>query len=284
MDGLSAELVVAVKNGDIRDVRNILFNASKSNKLAECVRAVDRYDRAILHIACENPNVDILQALIEYGADVNAVSSSRCSPLHLIHESACCEKEIVRLLLEHGAFVNAQDMIGRTPLHFAVHQEDTVSMKILLEHGADPNIHCIYRTYPLDTACIWKRLDTIRLLLSYGASINVSSPNPPFLIACRKGGVNVVELLIRCGADVNLKTSTGTTIFAELVNDAAFMGGDFSLFMRILECLWTAGLDLSDWENVKAENKALRRNDRMSGELDTWVLKVYILLPLHFID
>ena len=60
---------------------------------------------------------DIVELLVEQGADVTAKDKSFSTPLHLA--SSFATPEIVRLLIEHGADITAEDESRRTPLHLA---------------------------------------------------------------------------------------------------------------------------------------------------------------------
>lgn len=60
---------------------------------------------------------------------------NNCTPLHL-----CCEwglEQVVQTLVEHGANVNARDSDGKTPIHIAVQNQHTQIISLLLCH---PNI------------------------------------------------------------------------------------------------------------------------------------------------
>ena len=61
--------------------------------------------------------VDIVQLLVEQGADVTAKDKSFSTPLHLALSFGT--PEIVRLLIERGADITAEDESRRTPLHLA---------------------------------------------------------------------------------------------------------------------------------------------------------------------
>lgn len=73
-----------------------------------------------LHIAAENGQPEIVRRLVEFGADINAVTVTRSTPLHYcVNRSRHPKrKPVARLLIELGASLNAQDVLDRTPLDY----------------------------------------------------------------------------------------------------------------------------------------------------------------------
>ena len=82
-------------------------------------------------------SVEVVRALIEAGADVNAVDSNQMSPLHL---ASSLNWVVVPLLLEAGAKVNVMDKRGLTPLWFAAVARHKSVIAALLMAGADPRL------------------------------------------------------------------------------------------------------------------------------------------------
>jgi len=70
-----------------------------------------------LHLAATMGHEDMVELLIERGADVNGRDASGSTPLH--HAAAGGNKAVVELLLAKGADVNARDNKNRTPLYLA---------------------------------------------------------------------------------------------------------------------------------------------------------------------
>ena len=67
----------------------------------------------------QRPTLEIVQMLVELGADVTAVNAGGDTALHRAASKRF--DAVVRFLADRGAILNARDEQGRTPLEFAVH-------------------------------------------------------------------------------------------------------------------------------------------------------------------
>ncbi|KAL8128654.1 LOW QUALITY PROTEIN: hypothetical protein V2J09_017809 [Rumex salicifolius] len=74
--------------------------------------------------------------ILASGIDVNYRDADNRTPLHV----AACQgyKEVVELLIENGAEVEAKDRWGSTPLADAIYYKNNVVIKFLEKHGALP--------------------------------------------------------------------------------------------------------------------------------------------------
>ena len=79
-----------------------------------------------LHFACnsDHASLEILSCLIENGANINACTDFKITPLMMAVQN--CHKYVVSFLIEHGANVDLQDEDGDTALHYVAYQESRV--------------------------------------------------------------------------------------------------------------------------------------------------------------
>lgn len=71
----------------------------------------------------QSPNMEVVQALVEHGANVNARCIGGATPLHAAAQFA--PPEVVRYLLDHGANPHAKDRFGWIPADYAKGSEQT---------------------------------------------------------------------------------------------------------------------------------------------------------------
>nr|XP_046916564.1 LOW QUALITY PROTEIN: poly [ADP-ribose] polymerase tankyrase-2-like [Dermatophagoides farinae] len=125
------QLLEASRQGELDLVRTIL---SKYPHLVNC-RDVDGRQSTPLHFAAGYNRIDVVEYLLEHGADVRAKDKGGLVPLH----NACSygHFEVAELLLKKGANVNATDLWKYTALHEASSKGKIDIVKLLLRHGAD---------------------------------------------------------------------------------------------------------------------------------------------------
>jgi len=98
-----------------------------------------------LGFAAHYGNLEAVQILIDYNADVNAVSHSKLSFIPsntALHASLAGARniDVIRLLLAHHARTNICDSNGHTCLHTAAFHDDNLDIiRLLIDHGADVN-------------------------------------------------------------------------------------------------------------------------------------------------
>ena len=118
---LNSNFIIACQENDFKRAKQLLEKGADVNAMDEFT------NRPALAEVVFNENKDILNLLIQNGADVNKrESSSGITPLMyavMLHYSRLdCEKrkEIAKILIQNGADIEARDCAGRTVLMLAL--------------------------------------------------------------------------------------------------------------------------------------------------------------------
>jgi len=159
------------------------------------IQAQRRFQRMTkLHMVCTEKDKDVVEFLINKGAQVDRKNRRGQTPLWLA--ASCGRKEIVELLIKKGADINVSNNQGLTLLTMAKQQKHTEVVNILRQHGAKETLY---------GAAASGDIDEIKRLLSQGTDVNVTNEEgqTPLHKAARAGQSNVAELLISRGANIN---------------------------------------------------------------------------------
>ena len=101
--------------------------------------------------------------LLEHGAEIPPPGDSQDETfLHIAVDKG--DMAMVKLLVTHGAAVNAQDSNGATPLHEAVEDNNLPLVTYLLQQGADVSIEDEYGRTPRDKAERSRDTEILRVL------------------------------------------------------------------------------------------------------------------------
>jgi ankyrin repeat protein len=82
-----------------------------------------------LHSAVAGDHFAVVQALIEHGADVNAIQADEYTPLHGAAQNG--NLPIINLLLDHGANVHAKQHDGKAAIDFATEANQQAAVDLL---------------------------------------------------------------------------------------------------------------------------------------------------------
>jgi ankyrin repeat protein len=166
-----------------------------------------------------------VRLLLEKGADVKAKDQQGATALDTAVEAD--DIETIRLLIAKGADAAAADSSGFTPLMGAVTHCNLDAVRLILSKGADVNatntssgevkfgkIQMIHLP-----ALMWAApgcsVDVMKTLLDAGAKVNekdIRNMTPLMLaVASEKQDLAVIKLLLKAGADLNVKSNMGET-------------------------------------------------------------------------
>ncbi len=178
--GCAVNLNDAIQEGRVEDVKNII------NKDRTKVYEKDKWGYTLLHDAVVAERLEIVEYLLQQGADVNTSNLEGSTPLH---DAAYKGRLVlVRFLLAKGADANAKDISNNTPLHEAV---------------------AAYGVYITN----FRYIEVVKLLLSDGALVNDKNNKgeTPLHLASKTHKFEIVKLLASKGADVNNQNNVGNT-------------------------------------------------------------------------
>lgn len=151
-----------------------------------------------IHLWVKRGNVDRVKILLEFNPDaVNFKDSEEKTPLHwAVYNN---QRDIINVLLEAGANVNVTEVIGITPLHYAAERGYVEVVELLLDAGADVNAqdYGYFNFTPLHGAAGFGRFEIVKLLLRTGAKVNLrdNEGRTALDLAAKNGHKDVVELI-----------------------------------------------------------------------------------------
>eukprot|EP00730_Choanoeca_flexa_P007905 TRINITY_DN12410_c0_g6_i3.p1 TRINITY_DN12410_c0_g6~~TRINITY_DN12410_c0_g6_i3.p1 ORF type:complete len:561 (+),score=58.65 TRINITY_DN12410_c0_g6_i3:146-1828(+) len=201
-----------------------------------------------LMLACQAVDVELVQLLVQRGADIHATDQKGFSALHYAvwSRGKPCQEQLTKLkllcerdadnngngndgywaslrdlciarsiamtecLLAHGADVNAKAKDGSTPLAWAINYGYPEITQLLLRHAPK---ELDDRTHVCDLFCLAAAypVELVKLLKDYVDFdwCEKEHPRNPLHEACRAARFDTAEQLLRWGADPNSRDETG---------------------------------------------------------------------------
>uniref|UniRef100_A0AAR5QHX1 GA-binding protein subunit beta-1 n=2 Tax=Dendroctonus ponderosae TaxID=77166 RepID=A0AAR5QHX1_DENPD len=154
---LGKQLHKFASEGNIREVRALLAQGSPFIS--------DWLGTSPLHLAAQNNNVEVCEALLKGGILKDARNKVDRTPLHLAAYEG--HYGTTETLLKHGADINCKDMLNMTPLHWAVQNGHTAVVELLLRNGADISTKNKFDLTPQDIALQIDNMEMVELLQVY---------------------------------------------------------------------------------------------------------------------
>ena len=221
----------------------------------------DVKQRTCLHLASLTGNRDIVEVLLQYGADINTLQSERNALYCAAHEGhegvvdvllnfgASAEAKVIQQaqalhyasrrghtrtvwrLLQHGIDVEVVDVNRSTALHVAVQNGHEDMVRLLLEHEARIEAFDVGHLTALHHAVAWPQYTMISLLLDFGANIEARrvDGSTPLALAALNGWALAVELLVNKGADIHAVRNDGSGVL-----HCGALGGDLGVVSFLL--------------------------------------------------
>ncbi|KAH1325163.1 hypothetical protein KXW65_007156 [Aspergillus fumigatus] len=227
-----AKIVEALMDNSVNDTEGALFWATTGGPNV----------RGVMRAAAENGYEDVIRILVANGGDVNAgcdedegnalqaaamkVGGELGSVLHIAAVNG--DESITGLLLKNGADPNTKGGMYGFALQAAVEEGHENIIQMLLDNGADVNLEGGPNGNAFQAAVENSDQDIVELLLAHGANINMMiggekytalqevarrglEPMTALHQAAKEGQAGVVALLLRKGANPNIRDQRGFT-------------------------------------------------------------------------
>jgi len=154
----------------------------------------------------------IVQKLLDSGAEKNVRDEANWTALMMA--SGRGDPESVNRLVKSGADINAKNKWGQTALMTALRAGNAEKVEILLAAGASPNDTDLDGMTPMHMAAESDAPATVIIMLvKRGGNIDAQSGAglTPLMIACDRGDVEKVKVLLANGCKTGIKDRDGTT-------------------------------------------------------------------------
>ena len=204
----NTRLIFTAHGGDTETVRSLVGLKEVD------VNHKDTDGRTALLLAADEKHADVVQVLIDAGADIEAKDEEGRSPLLLASRRGAVD--IVNMLVKAGARVSLADRTGETCLSLAAFRGHTETVRTLLcMPGVDVNQSRNNNRgdTALHRAVGRKHLSIVHVLIDAGADIEAKSENgsSPLHLAGRSGELAIVKMLVEAGARVCVTHNLGHT-------------------------------------------------------------------------
>lgn len=185
-------------NGDIKDMQKLLGN-DESYRSEINIEDGGKCGLSPFMLAYMRPNFDMMQLLLEKGANINATSKQGWTTLMFAARTG--NFAAVAFFVSKGADVNHLSLDRWTALTIATKKGSIGCMRILLRAGADPNIKAQSDWTPIMHAAYRGDIAAVECLLRAGASLKESSARDEtvMLLAAAAGSTRVVRRLLDAG-------------------------------------------------------------------------------------
>ncbi|XP_067625980.1 ankyrin-3-like [Eurosta solidaginis] len=207
----------AIENADLKITKLLLTN-----------RANIKDSPDLLNTAVKKECIEIVDALLQHNADINASDEYGRTALYFtaLSESdgffGCLTNEdpdinikgeIAKLLLSKGANVDAQTKNGVTTLHTATQKGYVKVVEALLKYNANVNCGVKRDITPLHLSAKRGNEEISTMLLNKGANVNAKLKDgiTALHIATQEGHKEVVKVLLEWGAKVDSKIKSDIT-------------------------------------------------------------------------
>lgn len=242
------EIHAIALNGTPEELKQVLKSGYDVNKIYLCNTLLNTAIKSLAHgqLATQFPDyaIENVKTLIEAGADVNnggcneallPIEWSVVLPLQLVEKEDYINQNIDEKIKTGAEYCDFQGIVSKPCKDITLQEQELIktavhksfqnardalvpyfmeTLKLLVDNGADINKKDYEGQTALHRATLnpqGETLEPLEYLIEKGADINVQdiNGNTPLFVAFASGNKNAVELLIKSGADTQLRNNAG---------------------------------------------------------------------------
>ncbi|MEE9443504.1 MAG: ankyrin repeat domain-containing protein [candidate division Zixibacteria bacterium] len=197
------DIFKAAEKGDMSTIKMLL---KKDPKLVTARDMKRTPGNTPLHFAASEGHTEVIEYMIEKGADVDTKSYFGITPLHVAAQNG--QQKVIELLIKKGADIHAKGRSRHTPAFYAAFGGHLEIIELLLRNGIDINSKGMNGMTLLHSAASGGHLALTQYLVEKGMDVNTSNAfgRTPLHFAVSGGYKAVIELLLDKGSDINKKS------------------------------------------------------------------------------
>ncbi|XP_062548373.1 uncharacterized protein LOC134213377 isoform X2 [Armigeres subalbatus] len=241
--------------------------------------ATNRRGQTIFNSLHSDVDIELIKILLSTGIDLTAVDKFGKNSLMLTLD-ALCSWEVLEFLLEH-CFKNnirsvqnihifqMQDHEGCTLLQYAILVRRLNVVTFLLNHGVDQTTPDHLGRFPIHYAVLSGSLLIADILIDRKENVvnvlQILSKHSPLMMAVNMNNIQMVKLLLRKGADINLRSDKGETAVEWAIS--------MERYNILVEILHHAGsLEIDVVSNIAGDRENALQRSLLQDNLDIFKL------------
>ncbi|XP_031786427.1 serine/threonine-protein phosphatase 6 regulatory ankyrin repeat subunit B isoform X2 [Nasonia vitripennis] len=229
---------------------------------------ITSHNTTVLHLAAERRLLNMLQLILSYNVDVNAVDSSDIA--------------IIKLLLSKRAKIEFKDYNGVNPLHFAVKLNDMKVLQQFVQACPDVNVtdkdgntilHILVSMTNINSQSEIGIVGVVKMLIRKGARIDIANKHKENVshLAAKHKKLDIMKIIPHNETTLNETDSEGNTVFHLLFENSLSFVKDQE-FMNVFMHLLSLGIIIDTTNSVGKTPLQLAAENRQDQIL-------HILLP-----
>ena len=177
------------------------------------VNARNSQNITALMLASKKGNIDAMNVLLSAGADRTIEDADGDTWIHYANYGNC-SKEDIQLIIDRGADVNERNKKNCTALMLASRKGNIDAMNVLLRAGADRTIEDADGDTWIHNAIYGNcSKEVLQSIIDQGADVNATNNknSTALMLASEKGNIDAMNVLLSAGADRTIEDADGDT-------------------------------------------------------------------------